>query len=119
MLRRHEPSAVQRLLIARRDVAPAAIVLRRLAPLALYLDLNERDDIPNCGWRCPCWHRWHGLHRLLLLAPSHECADRAYAYNDGRSMQPRIKVDILIEPPKPHPRSDTKPEGRADEIALE
>ena len=34
---------------------PAAIVLRRLVPLELYLDLDERDDIS--GWHCPCWHR--------------------------------------------------------------
>src|SRR5262249_22978771 len=67
----------------------------------------------------PCWHRRYGLRRLLLLAPSHECAERAYSYNYRRSMQPRIKVDILIEPPEQHPTSNTKPERSPDEIASE
>ena len=47
----------------------ASIALRRLAPLALYLYLDEGDDIS--GWRWPrryLWYRWYSPHRLLLLA---------------------------------------------------
>src|SRR6516165_3967772 len=46
----------------------------------------------TAGWWCPHWHRWNGLHRLLLLAPSHECAERAQTNDPGRAFQPLIEV---------------------------
>ena len=87
---------------------------------ALVLDLDGRSDIADCfGWRCPHRHRWHGLHRLLLLAPSHECCERARTYENASSGSKIFPATWLVVPPEQHPHSDVKPESTPDKIASE
>ena len=67
-----------------------------------------------------CWLKWWDSFHCLLVSPvePHKCPERAYAHNDGRSTQPRIKVDILIEPPKQHAGPKGKPDGGSNELKL-
>src|SRR5262249_31839796 len=83
----------------------------------LVLDLNDRGDISGCiGWRWPRWHRWYGLHRLLLLAPSHECPERSQACKENYSGHHSVPVMRFVGPPKQHEYPDVKPDCRPNEI---
>src|SRR5262249_22450202 len=82
----------------------------------------DRGDISGrIGWWCPHRHRWYGLHRLLLLAPAHECCERAYAYDPSRIRQPRMEVPrvgdrIFTLPPTQHPKPNAGPKAARDEM---
>jgi hypothetical protein len=82
-------------------------------------DVEFDIDIHHwCGLKW-CWLKWWDSLRCspVPVVEPHKCPERAYAYNHRRSMQPRIKVDILIEPPKQHSRPNTEPSGGSGEIA--
>src|SRR6516225_11288183 len=59
------------------------------------------------------------LHRLLLFAPSHECAERSQACEEDYSGHHGVKVVRLVGPPKQHEHPDVEPERAPDEIASE
>ena len=72
-----------------------------------------------CWLRHWCWLKWcDSLHcSLMPVVEPRECSERAYAYDHGRATQPRIKVDILIEPPKQHSTPNAEPDAGPGEIA--
>ena len=59
-------------------------------------------------WSLLKW--WDSFHCSLVSAVEpHKCPERAYAYDYGRAVQPRIKVDIRAHPPKQQPAPDAEP----------
>jgi hypothetical protein len=67
-------------------------------------------------WCCPKWRGSLHCSPMPVVEPR-ECSERAYAYYHGRATQPRIKIDILIEPPKQHSAPNAEPDGASGEIA--
>src|SRR6516162_4814182 len=78
-------------------IAPGRLISNRAPASTLTLTLRVQRKhhklivVGRCLGRCPRWHRWHDQRRLLL-APSHECGECAYAYDPGGALQPLIEV---------------------------
>ena len=66
-----------------------------------------------------CWLKWRDSWRCPPMpdVEPRECPECAYAYNHGRAMQPRIKVDVRAHPPKQQPASNGEPGSGSGKIA--